>query len=65
MRYRFLLPLDQSAALLRSLVICSLVAIVLVPENIVDIEDVVAILVVIPIVLDTLARLRQNSSRVS
>lgn len=45
--------------------ICSLVAIVLVPENIVDIEDVVAILVVIPIVLDTLARLRQNSSRVS
>jgi len=46
-------------------VICSLVAIVLVPENIVDIEDVVAILVVIPIVLDTLARLRQNSSRVS
>lgn len=45
--------------------ICSLVAIVLVPENIVDIEDVVAILVVIPIVLDTLAGLRQNSSRVS
>ena len=45
--------------------VSSLVAIVLIPENIVDIEDIIAVLIVISIVLDTLARLRQYSSRIS
>ncbi len=39
------------------MMIRSLVTIILVPENVVDIEDIVAILVIVPIILDTLARL--------
>lgn len=46
------------------MMIRSLVTIILVPENVVDIEDIVAILVIVPIILDTLARLCQHSSRV-
>ena len=39
------------------MMIRSLVTIILVPENVVDIEYIVAILVIVPIILDTLARL--------
>lgn len=34
-------------------------------QNIVDVENIVAVLVVVAIVLDPLARLSQNSARVS
>lgn len=42
-----------------------LVARFLRPQNIVDIEDVITVLVVVAIILDTLARLGENSARIS
>lgn len=41
-----------------------LVAAVLVTKDIIYIEDVVAVLVVVAIVFDTLARLRENPTRI-
>jgi len=35
------------------------------PEDIVDVENVVAVLIVITIILNTLARLRENTARIA
>ena len=42
-----------------------LVACFLAPQNIVDVQNVVTVLIVVTVILDSLARLRQNSPWVS